>query len=267
MIKTCDFCNEKHNNYYPSYYSQFRKKNFEPLLELNDEKIYQYTKILKKLYKDDVCKCKECLDNCPTIHMMKCQQYYKNLYEICKTNKFSFTDFIENSSPEKDAIMLEYVKSRKNCFVISIWNAQLSKLNKNKLYNILKKYGCVYYIKLISFTKKELGNLMYFMYDEYAPSRRITIIKKKLDRVHANENNNNIIFVILDNIYNIDISGTNSAIKNKIRKKVKKYMHSKLAKCDILHINDYFYQTVEYCEILLNPDVLNTLSDTDLLIN
>ena len=98
------------------------------------------------------------------------------------------------------------------------------------------------------------------MYDEFSFFDRDSFISKKMEYVKAKKIEDNMISIIIfDNIMNVKISGQASEFKKYIRgvaMNLLKTKDSELRGNDIMHINDHFYQTVNYCEMLLNKNRL-----------
>ncbi len=193
------------------------------------------------------------------------EKLYKNVLTLSPAIKEKRLNLVDSLDPTlRDAIMSQYVKCRKNCFIISIWKPAIGGLNS--FIDYLEKMGNIYYIKTITFTKKALRNLLFWMYDDFTYSARLEFIEKKLDYIDTLDENNEATFIIFDNINNHKLSGQGSFFKTELRNKLLEF--AKLDKKryrgnDLIHINDYFYQTVEYSQILLNDNSLNLLNHQD----
>jgi hypothetical protein len=163
---------------------------------------------------------------------------------------------------EKDAadwIMTEYVKCREKCFVLCIWRPGLYGLEE--IINVLQKNGYIYYLRKHCLTKRQLENLFFWMYDEFDYDRRNHIVDKKMDSIDVIDDINDVVFIIFDNVLDKEIGGIKSPFKCELRKIARKSHPNgnKYDGNDFLHINDHFYQTIEYCQILLNKNSLNWL--------
>ena len=171
-------------------------------------------------------------------------------------------DFDQDSGQDLDHIMLQYVKCREKCFIITVWPIAI-KLT-NQIVSELNKNGNVYYVRRIKLNYQGLRNLMFWMYDEFSFHERDTFISKKMEYVNASKNLDNCIdMIIFDNVRDVRISGQGSMFKKYIRNftiDLLKSPDKNLRGNDILHINDHFYQTVNYSDMLLNQnsrDLLN----------
>jgi hypothetical protein len=174
-------------------------------------------------------------------------------------------NLIDDISPnDRDSIMLQYLKCRKNIYAITLWRPGMAAIDK--LVNFLEKNGEVYYIKTINLTKNGLTNLMYSYYDEFSYGMAQNFIEKKLEYVGATENNNPVCFILFDNTLNKRISGQGAPFKKYLRNLILEYAdmdggdNSKYRGNDMMHINDYFYQTIEYSQIILNENTINFMN-------
>ena len=160
-----------------------------------------------------------------------------------------------------DNIILQYIKCRPQSFVITIWPIA-SHLTEN-IINELAINGNIYYVKRIQLSYNGLRNLMFWMYDEFTFTERNTFITKKLDYVAAKKFDNQISIIIFDNVKNLNISGQASEFKKYIRNFALNLINSdsELRGNDIMHINDHFYQTISYAELLLNNNSIYLLNN------
>lgn len=175
------------------------------------------------------------------------------------------------SHDDRDSIMLQYIKCRRNTFAVTLWKPGMQALDK--LVNLLEKEGEVYYIKTIRLTKVGLKNLMFWYYDDFSNESSLKFIEKKLEYVDAVDDNNPVCLIIFDNTQNKNLSGQGSQFKRYLRQFVLDSINANKEKYrgnDVMHINDYFYQTIEYSQLILNDnsiDVLNNQSCQNYLLN
>ena len=188
--------------------------------------------------------------------------YYQKLYDRNKKYIEKKELMNEINEDDKDSIILQYIKCRSNTFSITLWNPALNSLNK--FIDILKESGNVYYIKKISLNKNGMRNLLFWYYDDFTYNERLIFIEKKMSYINVSENNNEFYFILFDNIHNKELSGQGSKFKKYLREKLMELIQSdKYRGNDLLHINDYFYQTVEYSELLLNKNSIEHLNLQD----
>lgn len=191
--------------------------------------------------------------------------YYENLinnYSIQKT-KTRLDDLNKIIPLDKDEIILQYIKCRKNSFIITLWNygEPISK----ELVEFLEENGNVYYVKKIKLNDKELYNLMLQIYDEYTYSEVYERMKDKLNWMKTSDENI-ITVIVFDNVNNLKIAGQGAEFKNKLREfcieklKEKNVDTKDIRGNDLIHINDYFYQSIEYAGLYFNSNSLKMLN-------
>ena len=85
--------------------------------------------------------------------------------------------------------------------------------------------------------------------------------------------NNAVTFIFFDNTKKLQIAGQNSKDKRMLRDKLLSILNfsndTNVRGNDVIHINDYFYQTVEYSQMILNKNTLQLLKvqSTEKMIN
>lgn len=170
-------------------------------------------------------------------------------------------NLVDNIDPsDRDLIMLQYVKCRKNLFVITLWRPAIPGLDG--LVKFLEKNGEIYYIKTINLSKNALKNLMFAYYDEFSYEEALVFIGKKLNYVDVTDDNNPVVFILFDNTLSKKISGQGASFKQELRNLIIESSgvdKTRYRGNDMIHINDYFYQTIEYSEILLNDNTIRFL--------
>ena len=198
--------------------------------------------------------------------------YYEKLIKLYDYNKKDRLDMYSGTKLDKtdlDEIMLQYIKCKPNCFVITLWPIFSDYLDDAVEY--LKTQGKIYYVKKINFTKTGLINYFASVYDEFSNTDILKIAQDKYSWSRLPEQDSNSIGVIIfDNIQNLELSGQGSKFKKIIRnwgtellRKKNNYSnkYKNIRGNDLIHINDYFYQTIEYCELLLNRNSISLLDN------
>jgi glycogenin glucosyltransferase len=215
---------------------------FEPLLQLQ---LY-FKKGKSKYYDNLISRCK------------KCKEYNVEHREKL-LNKYNLSD------NDADEIILQYVKCRKKSFIITLW--PLAQPYLKDLINFLKEHGNVYYYKTVELKYNGIKNLMFDMYDEFTKDARYDFITKKLDYAGISKTNiNKVGVVVFDNIQDKKLSGQGSIFKKTIRNFLKDYVEkytenvNNLRGNDLVHINDFFYQTVEYSQLFFNQNSLEFIN-------
>jgi lipopolysaccharide biosynthesis glycosyltransferase len=166
------------------------------------------------------------------------------------------------SRVDMDNIVLQYIRCRPLSFVITIWPIAYNQTDK--IVGELKENGNVYYVKSIHLSYNGLRNLMFWMYDEFSFHEREAFISKKMDYVNANKyEDNKVSFILFDNVKSMKISGQASEFKRYIRDFTVGLLRGdrEIRGNDVIHVNDYFYQAVNYSEMLLNSNSINLLNN------
>lgn len=244
--------NERHIKYYQiNQEIHFRPiKNLHPMfLEMQEYDYQEPIKRLSEYYKDSG------------------SNYFENLYNKIKNITFQtiqlnkIKEYQNNTSiADMDQIMLQYIKSRPKTFVLTLWT-KVADFGET-ISQDLGQHGIISYTKEISLTWKGVQNLMYEMYDDFTHQARMEFIKKKMEYCGISESGKNKIFIIwFDNINDEKISGQGSDFKKIIRNKILELTNLNKDKNirgnDVLHINDHYYQTIEYSQFLLNKNSLD----------
>lgn len=247
---------EQLDMYYLDDKLSYRPYKLKPMFpNIND---YDYLEPIKKLTKNfpDTNYYNSLLDKLNEINI----QNNKPLNIINNLNNMDIEDI--------DNIMLQYIKCKTSCFIISVWPVAFDIMDQ--IVDELGKNGNIYYVKNISLSYDGLQNLLFWMYDEFSFQQRKVFISKKMEYIEAKKHeNNNIGVIIFDNVKNVKISGQASEFKKYIRNFVLKLLNSKskqneLRGNDVIHINDHFYQTVNYSELLLNNNSINLLNKQEI---
>jgi hypothetical protein len=223
-------------------------QNIKPLFDNIDE--YDYMEPIKRLAEKTKSK------------------YYENLvknYNI-PTTKTRLDDMNKMNPVDKDEIMVQYIKCRPNSFIISLWNLVTPIVNE--VIDFLGKHGNVYYVKKIKVDSENLLNLFCQIYDEFTYSEIYERMKKKIEWSELSPNEDNYItIVVFDNVNNKKLSGQGSEFKKEIRNfcleelKKRDLVTSNIRGNDLLHINDHFYQAVEYAGLYFNENSLELLKN------
>lgn len=182
-------------------------------------------------------------------------------------------NLIDDISPiDRDTIILEYIKSRPSMYVITIWPVGMSGVEK--LIEYLEKEGNVCYVKMLSLSHSGMRNIIYSYYDEFSNGN--SFAEKKAGYTIINNDNNPVCVIFFDNIYNKPISGQSALFKEYIRKMVVDIVDTantadniqdhniKFRGNDMIHVNDYFYQTVEYSQLILNENSIDLLNNQNI---
>lgn len=236
------------------YFHLFPDRNFTPKFispMYNDIKPYDFMKPIERL------------------NLRFENDYYSKLIKNYNFDKKSRLDLYNSNNlsiTDLDEIMLQYIKCRPKCFVITLWPIFMEHLNTMVKY--LETKGNIYYIKYIDFEQNGLINYLTSVYDEFSNKDILRIAKNKYSWSRLDDQKSDKIgIIIFDNINDLGLSGQASKFKTELRnwamgvlKNNNTNLEDKRGN-DLIHINDYFYQTIEYCELLLNSNSINLLNN------
>jgi hypothetical protein len=258
MLKYPPKNDEKLKSYFTDTQLSFRPFKLEPLFE--NIKPFDYFEPIKIMAEHD-------------------STYFKNLYKKkININDESLDKLLLNTNidlEDLDNIMLHYTKCRPSIFIITLWPIASSPKIVDGLIKYLRTYGNVYYSRNILLSYTGIRNLMFWMYDEFSFSDRLKFINKKLEYVFAKKNEDNqVSYLIFDNVKGEKISGQSSEFKKQLRNYImtllnlnnSNYDLTNLRGNDVLHINDHFYQAVTYAGLLLNKNSLDSLNNQTILL-
>ncbi len=210
----------------------------------------------------------------PLVRLMQCHQensYYHKLYERNRRilenfeNKNFRLNILDNISViDRDTIILQYIKCRPNTFILTLWKPAIPSLNK--FVELLEEHGIVYYIKTEQFNMNGLRNLMYWFYDDITRTASLELVEKKIKYIDSTETNNPCCFIVFDNINKKPLSGQGAKFKRELRDKLMDMTgldKNKYRGNDLMHVNDYWHQTVEYSQLIFNNNSIKILNQQD----
>jgi hypothetical protein len=253
-LKDSEIYDDQLKYYHVSTSGIHRPVNMAPMWNDIDE--YNYIEPIKRLSK----------------YFGKTTNYYSKMlkmYEDLDMTVKQRLDMYDRVSPNDiDLILSEYVKCRPSVFIITLWPIVTKYVSVDDITNLLNQHGNVYCVKTINLSKNGLYNLMFAMYDEFTYGARNDFLNKKMDYIEASDTNDVTIFVF-DDVKNMKLSGQGSIGKTLLRtsvldmmKKVKRF--DNLRGNDIMHINDHFYQTVEYAQLMFNKNSIDFLESQNI---
>lgn len=189
--------------------------------------------------------------------------YYRNLFKYLIKNGEDFTNL--RSKYYKDRIILEYLKFRPKTYILTLWPF-VKPENIIDLIVFLKNYGYVYHTKKIKLTYNGALNLIYQLYSDTNRFPSIEKLKEKLNYLNWGiDQKNTINIIVFENTSNENISGSQAKLKTKIRDFVLQFFPgAKLRGDDLLHINDNYYQTIEYSKIFFHKKSILFLNKQNL---
>lgn len=247
VSKVYDINKKRINNKTVNYYYLNKQKSFNPhwfKKEMFNIESKDYESLLKNMVKFT----KNTKSN-----------YFKNLKV---SNKLSLMEQ-KMEEIDRDNLATLYTMCRNSSFSIFLWERAVPYIED--LIKFLD--GDVYYYKKYNVNKKTLRNILYFIYSDFSIDERNKFIDNKLEYIKLeNDETREFYLILFDNINNKKIDGQGAPYKKEIRKYIlnKIKNNSELRGNDLIHISDYFYQTVEISQMLLNNNSLNLLKEQDL---
>ena len=207
-------------------------------------------------------------------------EYYKNV------NKYSFlSDSLkEAKSIDKqklikysnnydnyqlrDFVMLQYITNRPKTFFLTIWPISAEFIDEIIIF--LQKNGIIATCREIDLSYLGSQNLVNYLYNKIiltktSIDRKLKFIDSKLLYTEFSKTKINKFFVIVfENINNLPISGTGAAFKTELRQYIiqlikLKYPQKNIELPDTVHINDFFFESIEYAQIYFHEQTLLNL--------
>ena len=221
----------------------------------------------------------------PIEHMLK---YYSNV------NKFQFLSDAfahakqidglkvikySNDYPEyhiRDQVILQYISNRPKTFILTVWPCSSAYIDQ--IINFLQTNGVVTVCRELELTYAGAQNLVCSLYNKIILSktsveRKLKFINSKLlySKFVSDNKPNKFYTIVFENINNLPISGTGAAFKTQLREFIKSLIlrsnpNENVELPDTVHINDFFYESIEYAQTYFHEQTLINLQ-TKILTN
>lgn len=239
------------------YYYLDETKNYMPI-KLNDP---LFADISEFDYLTPINKLSEYFSTSESNYYKKCYNDIKIELKNCSLEKRLLNTY--NIPIElQNEIMTQYIKCRPNIHTIILWPKAIDYINQ--LVKFLQNYGNVYYYHIIDLNDNGLKNIIYNFYDDFTKSHKIDFMNKRVEWIKKNKNDqiNKLGVIIFDNINNIDLAGSGAKFKVKMREYLLNLINNNknIRGSDLIHVNDFFYQSIEYSQILFNQNSVNLLN-------
>ena len=199
-------------------------------------------------------------------HRLITSYYFKKKSYFIKVNNkeptYNYNYFLQKTKHRNldrlyaDRIALEYINHNKNIRAMIIYPRGYDCNKFNKLFEIINKYGIIYYEKNIKLSKIGLNNLVNECYRGEDWIGGMFPTKKengKTKRVKSNINNVKLLLIDIKNLNNSVI------LKEKCRELYNMGKHS-------LHMSDYNEDTFRIASSLLNKNSINYLNSANVKI-
>ena len=191
--------------------------------------------------------------------------------KINKTNLIRYDNTLEKYALRDHAI-LQYITNRPKTFILTIW--PIAKEFIDEIILFLNRNGIVSVIRKINLSYLGGQNLINYFYNKIILSktsieRKLKFINSKLEYTEFNKKDNEFYVIVFENINDLPISGTGAIFKTQIRQEIlkiikKKYPNKNVELSDIIHINDFFYESIEYAQIYFHEQTLLFLQKKNL---
>ncbi len=193
------------------------------------------------------------------------------LSEAKKIDGKSLIKYSEESYPSyisRDHVILQYIANRPKTFILTVWPVSSEFIDQ--IINFLQPNGIVSVCKEIKLSWLGSQNLVSHLYNKIlltkgSIERKLKFINSKLTYSKFDQTKINKFYVIVfENISNLPISGTGAVFKTKIREFIKslilsKYPTANIELPDTIHINDFFYESIEYAQTYFHSQTLINL--------
>ena len=224
---------------YPEWYAT---DNIKPLY--SKVKKFDYSTPLKVLYQT-----------------YKNNRYKELYYEAKKLCGKEIGSDMDNMTEE---ILFHYIKCRPKMKTLILWPRSEWTYDKRRLkktMNLLKEKGIVYYTKTLNLDYKQGANLVFHLYLTTNRNKNTNHINYNTEAKGWNKNRTNNKKKVMVLFYEYggnqsDISGSDAFFKTEIRNI---WLTDDKRTYDILHINDFYSETIDNSSLFLNENSLKVL--------
>lgn len=232
------------SQYYLNIKSWYYFPNLQPMFNI---KSYDYSSLVEEL--------------------INISDFYKNYSKIAKkfTGKpIKITKSLEKNQEFIEDMLIQFIKCRPNMKVITVWPAIDYNLHSKELLKILEENGDLYYTKEIYLNYWEAMSLMFQIYLTTDRNKTIDHLDYNVKQKgwEKNEEKKKVVIIFYEHKKGGEISGSESEFKTKLRSLWKT---DEMRPYDILHINDYFQETIDYASVYLNKNSLDLLTKQNII--
>ena len=232
------------SQYYLQTKSWYYFSNLQPMFNI---KSYDYSSVVEKL--------------------ININHFYKNYEKIAKHfngKPIKITKSLEKNQPYIEDMLIQFIKCRPNMKVITVWPAIYFSLHRKEMIKILQENGDLYYEKEIFLNYWEAMSLMFQIYLTTDRNKTIEHLDYNVKQKgwEKNDEKKRVVIIFYEHKKGGEISGSESEFKTKLRSFWKT---NEVRPYDILHINDFFQETVDYATIYLNKNSLDLLTKQNII--
>ena len=232
------------SQYYLNTKSWYYFPNLSPMFNI---KSYEYSSLIEKL--------------------ININDFYKNYIKIAKHfdgKPIKITKSFEKNRPYIEDMLIQFIKCRPNMKVITVWPAIDFNLHSKEIHKLLQENGDLYYEKEIFLNYWEAMSLMFQIYLTTDRNKTIDHLDYNVKQKgwEKNDERKRVVIIFYEHKKGGEISGSESDFKTKLRSFWKT---NEMRPYDILHINDFFHETVDYAKIYLNENSLKLLTKQNII--
>jgi endonuclease/exonuclease/phosphatase family metal-dependent hydrolase len=200
-------------------------------------------------------------------NLLNINDFYKNYKKIAKRfdgKPIKITKSLEKDQPYIEDMLIQFIKCRPNMKVITIWPAIDYNLHSKEMIKILQENGDLYYEKEIYLNYWEAMSLMFQIYLTTDRNKTIDHLDYNVKQKgwEKNDEKKRVVIIFYEHKKGGEISGSESEFKTKLRSLWKT---NEMRPYDILHINDFFQETIDYATIYLNKNSLDLLTKQNII--
>jgi hypothetical protein len=188
--------------------------------------------------------------------------------KIDRKNLIKYSNESYSNYVLRDQVILQYIANRPKTFILTVWPVSVEFIDQ--IINFLQPNGVVSVCREVNLSWLGSQNLVSHLYNKIlltktSIERKLKFINSKLSYSKFEQNKLNKFYVIVfENINNLPISGTGAVFKTQIREFIKslilaKYPTANIELPDTIHINDYFYESIEYAQTYFHEQTLINL--------
>lgn len=215
----------------------------------------------------------------PIEHMLK---YYSNVNKsqflsdmLAEAKKINGQNIIKYSNEYlgyhlRDHVILQYISNRPKTFMLTVWPC--SEKYIDQIINFLQTNGVVIACRELELSYAGAQNLIANLYNKIiltktSVERKLKFINSKLLYSKFSTNKSNKFYVIVfENTNGLPISGTGAIFKTQLREYIKSLILEKspnenIELPDTVHINDFFYESIEYAQTYFHEQTLINLQN------
>jgi endonuclease/exonuclease/phosphatase family metal-dependent hydrolase len=224
---------------------------------LGKTKLYQYHEAIKILF--------------DTYGGSRLKNLYKYSYKL-SGYYLNSKNLSEDETVDLEEILFHYIKTRPNMKTIILWPTsgwyKKNDILRNTL-QFLKSKGNIFYQKKVDFNYYQAANLIFHLYMTTSRNKNMNHIDFNTQMKGWKKTTSTTKYPILIIFYEYngnqnDITGSNAYFKTELRSFFTKATVKELRNYDILHINDFYSETLDNAGLFLNENSLEILKNANI---